>query len=187
ARAQAVAIAASRRLTRIRVHSPDAEHRARFADEIAERTGVPGTMLESADALLEASGIVSTATTANQPVFQADAIPVGLHVNAIGAHYPERRELDTATIARARLFVDDLARSELEDGEVRLAIRDGVSADSLQLESLADVAAGTAQGRRDDSELTVFLSGGLASEYLLAAAAVVEHAEQLGLGTRGAL
>jgi alanine dehydrogenase len=187
ARAQAVAIAASRPLSRILVYSPDPEHRTRFAGEIEARTNVRTEARDSADDVVEASDIVSTATTSHQPVFNGDALRPGTHVNAIGAHYPDRRELDATTLARARLFVDDRARSEIEDGEVRLAAADGVAPDSLRVASLADVVAGTSSGRAGDSDITVFLSGGLASEYLLAVAAVVERAEALGLGARVAL
>jgi ornithine cyclodeaminase/alanine dehydrogenase-like protein (mu-crystallin family) len=187
ARAQAVAIAASRELSQILVYSPDVEHCTRFADEIAVRTGVATEVLASADAVVEASDIVSTATTAHDPVFGGEVLRAGTHVNAIGAHYPDRRELDVTTIGRARLFVDDPARSDIEDGELRLARSDGVASESLHVASLADVVAGSATGRTDDSDVTVFLSGGLASEYLLAVAAVVERAEALGIGKRVAL
>src|SRR5262249_31855649 len=155
ARAQAIAIAASRPLRRVLVHSPNPEHRESFARDIGDQIGAPVEPLAAANARGSAADIVSTATPAIEPGLAAGAVRPGLHVNAIGAHYPDRRELDGAVIARARLFADDLARSRLEDGELQLAIAEGSAAEAPHVESLAAVAAGRATGRRESDEVTV--------------------------------
>lgn len=190
ASAQFHAIAASRSIARAYVFSRSPERRRHFADEMQSATGVPTEALGSADEVVEAADIVSTATTSTSPVFAARALHPGLHINAIGAHYPNRRELDGATMARSRVFADDPERSRLEDGELALAVAErttnGTAAPSAgpELIALADVVAGRTEGRRSPDEVTILLSGGLASEYLLAATAVVDRAEELGLGTR---
>jgi ornithine cyclodeaminase/alanine dehydrogenase-like protein (mu-crystallin family) len=184
AAAQLQAIAATRRLEGVYVYSRSPESRAAFAAEMAARTGLPVEALASSDDVVARAGIVSTATTSSEPVFPGTAVGPGLHVNAIGAHYPERRELDGATIARALVFVDDPDRSAEEDGELRLALLEGALPPGHVTTTLADVVAGRAAGRRGPEDVTVFLSGGLGSEYLAVAAAAVEHATRLGLGTR---
>ncbi len=184
ARAQLQAIAASRQIRRAYVFSPTAERRQAFARDMTRATGVEVEPLDSADAVVARSDIVSTATTAREPVFDAAAVHAGLHVNAIGAHYPDRREIDGPTIARALLFADEPERSNLEDGELALAIADGTLEPGTAATSLASVVAGTTRGRRSADDVTVFLSGGLGSEYVLVAGAIVDRAQELGLGTR---
>jgi ornithine cyclodeaminase/alanine dehydrogenase-like protein (mu-crystallin family) len=184
AAAQVQAIAATRHLQGVYVYSRSPESRATFAAEMTARTGLPVEALASSDDVVARAGIVSTATTSSEPVFPGTAVGPGLHVNAIGAHYPDRRELDGATIARARVFVDDPDRSAEEDGELRLALAEGAIHPDHAITSLAQVVAGRTVGRTAPGDVTVFLSGGLGSEYLAAAAAAVEHATRLGLGTR---
>jgi len=183
ARAQAVAIAATRPLSGCLVYSPDRDHREAFARELANETGLVVEARASADEVVAASDIVSTATTSRSPVFSFDSVRPGLHINAIGAHYPDRREIDEATVSRSRVFVDDLDRSRGEDGELRLATREG-ELPGVDAIGLADVVAGVSPGRSNGDDVTLFLSGGLASEYLTVASLAIERAEALGLGTR---
>ena len=184
AAAQLHAIAATRHLEAVYVYSPTAQRRNAFARDQGRAVGVEVVPLESAAEVVARSGIVSTTTTAREPVFPGSAVRDGLHVNAIGAHHPDRRELDGPTIARARVFADDPERARLEDGELALAVDEGALALDGEVIGLGAVVAGTVPGRRSPDEVTVFLSGGLGSEYLVVAAAVVDQAEALGLGTR---
>ena len=119
AAAQVQAIAATRHLDGVYVFSRSAQGRTAFAEEMTARTGTRVEALASAADVVARSDIVSTATTSGDPVIPDAAVRPGLHVNAIGAHYPDRRELEGATIARARVFVDDPDRSAEEDGELQ--------------------------------------------------------------------
>jgi ornithine cyclodeaminase/alanine dehydrogenase len=184
ARAALELMAAARPLDAVYVFSRDPGHRRDFAAAMRASTGLPVDALDSADEVVGRSDIVVTTTTAHAPVFTAAALHPGLHINAIGAHYPDRREIDGPTVARSRLFADDPARSRLEDGEVALAVEEGQLRPDPPLVGLAEVVSGTDPGRRSDEEVTLFLSGGSAGEYLAVAAAAVDGAERLGLGTR---
>ena len=75
-----------------------------------------------------------------------------------------------------------------EAGEFALAIREGAIAgvDHLRGE-LGEVLIGSAPGRADDAELTVFRSLGLAVEDLAAAQFAVAAARRLRLGVEVAL
>ena len=61
------------------------------------RRGEPGAVAEA--------DLVCTCTTSNAPLFDGTLLAAGVHVNAVGAHLPEARELDTATIRRGRIVV----------------------------------------------------------------------------------
>ena len=111
--------------------------------------------------------------------FQRSWLEPGAHINAVGSSIATVRELDDETMAEAALFCD--ARESLvnEAGDYLLA---GLSEESIRAE-LGEVLAGSADGRRDAKELTVFKSLGLAVEDLAAAEYVVRRAGETGTGT----
>ena len=125
-----------------------------------------------------------TATSSREPVLRRDWLAEGAHVNAVGASSPHARELDTATVAASALFCDSRESLRNEAGEFQLAIAEGlISGEEHVRAELGEVLAGTAAGRGDDAELTVFRSLGLAVEDLAAAQSAVAAAAEQGLGT----
>lgn len=113
--------------------------------------------------------IVCTCTTSATPVFDGGLLRPGTHVNAIGAHKPDARELDDRTIAAGRLVVDTLAATSA--GDLRDPLRDGVIAEGI-IEELSDVVR--SHRRASDEETTVFKSVGVAFEDLAVALAAFE-------------
>jgi ornithine cyclodeaminase/alanine dehydrogenase-like protein (mu-crystallin family) len=133
------------------------------------------------DALRDAD-VVVTATTAREPIVRREWLKQGAHVNAVGSSIPTTRELDTATMAAAALFVDRRESTLNESGDYLFAAQEGaIGPDHIRAE-LGEVLAGSAQGRRDDDELTVFKSLGIAVEDLAAAELVARKAEAEGVG-----
>ena len=124
------------------------------------------------------------ATNAREPVLQRAWLKAGAHVNAVGASTPRAREIDTATVAGSALFCDSRESVLAEAGEFQLAVTEGLisGAEYIRAE-LGEVLAGTAAGRRDDGELTLFRSLGIAVEDLAAAETAVAAARAQGLGT----
>ena len=94
---------------------------------------------------------------------------------------PQAREIDTATMAEAALFADSREAVCHEAGDYLLAAREG--ADNPVRAELGELLTGTAPGRADDGEITVFESLGLAAEDLAAASYLYEKATRLGAGT----
>jgi ornithine cyclodeaminase/alanine dehydrogenase-like protein (mu-crystallin family) len=180
------AIATVRRLTEIRVAGRDPDRAAAFAAEAARRHGLPVIACQDAQEALAGAEIVVTATNATQPVLRCDWLEAGTHINAVGACVPTARELDTETVAQARLVVDRRESALAEAGDVVLAAAQaGLGPEHIAAE-LGEVLIGAAPGRRDATELTVFESLGLAVEDLAAAAHVHRRALAEGRGTAAA-
>ncbi|HET9969879.1 MAG TPA: ornithine cyclodeaminase family protein [Streptosporangiaceae bacterium] len=180
-RAHAHAIAATRDLTGIRLAGRDLARTRTMAAELTGQLDVPVSAYDDVPAAVAGAGIVVTATTAAEPVLRREWLAPGAHVNAVGACVPDARELDTATMAEAAIFADSRESVGSEAGDFLLAERDGV-ANPVRAE-LGELLAGTATGRVDDDELTVFESLGLAAEDLAAASFLYEKAARLGAGT----
>jgi ornithine cyclodeaminase/alanine dehydrogenase-like protein (mu-crystallin family) len=183
ARAHIQALAACRELTGIRVAGREPSRARRFADDVAGLVPVPVTACDSAADALAGAGIVVTATTSAAPVVVRDWLAPGTHINAVGACVPTAREIDTATMAAASLFVDSRESAANESGDVLLAMADGaIGAGDIRAE-LGEVIIGTAPGRADDQEITLFESLGLAVEDFVAVAHAYRKAGLAGAGT----
>jgi ornithine cyclodeaminase len=121
-------------------------------------------------------------------VVRRDWFAPGAHINAVGASVPSARELDLDTVVACALFCDSRESLLGEAGEYRQAVEQGaIPGDDHVRASIGEVLAGIAPGRRNDSELTVFRSLGLAVEDLAAAERAVVRARELGIGIEVAL
>ncbi|MFM0633130.1 ornithine cyclodeaminase family protein, partial [Paraburkholderia xenovorans] len=66
------------------------------------------------------SDVVVTATPGKGPLFDAQAVQPGTHLNCVGADTKGKRELPEGLLARGRLFVDDRIQAR-EIGETQWA------------------------------------------------------------------
>ena len=170
----------------VRVYAPTHEHAHAVIDSI-ERTRAAGTLVAEAAAsardAVSGADVVVAATNSLTPVLELDWLAAGCHVNAVGASTPSARELTAETVAASALFADSRESLENEAGEYREALRLGLIGEDHVRAELGEVLAGLAPGRRDDREITLFRSLGLAVEDLAAAQHAVRAAARLGLGT----
>jgi ornithine cyclodeaminase/alanine dehydrogenase-like protein (mu-crystallin family) len=179
--AHAHALAATRSLTGIRLTGRDLARAREVAAELAAQLNVPVTAVGSGSEAVAGADIVVTATNSSQPVLRREWLAAGTHVNAVGSCVPHAREIDTATMAGAALFADSRESVRNEAGDYLLAAQEG--ADNPVRAELGELLTGTAPGRADDDEITVFESLGLAAEDLAAASYLYQEATRLGAGT----
>jgi ornithine cyclodeaminase/alanine dehydrogenase-like protein (mu-crystallin family) len=195
ARAHVRALAGVRDFERVRVYAPTRAHAQEMVQEMTEEMAreapEPGgaarpelSVAASAEEAVREADVVVTATSAREPVLRRAWLKPGAHVNAVGASTPQARELDTDTVAASALFCDSRESLRHEAGEFRLAVAEGKIAGEEHVRAeLGEVLAGTADGRRDPGELTLFRSLGLAIEDLAAAESAVAAATARGIGT----
>lgn len=129
ARAHVRAIAAVRPLQRIRVYSPTAANRERFALETAADLGVACEAAQTPRAALAGADIVVGAARSHDesPILHADMLADGMLVVSVGSTLPQQREIDTSVVARCDLIVSDVP-SELAhaSGDMRAAAKEGI-------------------------------------------------------------
>ena len=134
------------------------------------------------EAAVRQADVVVTATSSAEPVLRREWLKQGAHVNAVGACFPNTRELDSATVAGSTFFADRRESAENESGDYLLALAEGAIANGHIAAELGDVLTGAHPGRSSDDEITVFESLGLAVEDLFAAEYLVDRARQTGRG-----
>src|SRR5262249_42886127 len=108
----------------------------------------------------------------------------GTHINAVGAYGPDRRELDTETIRRSRVIIDDQSAAGREASEILIPIAEGAIQASHVAGNLSDLVSGKVVGRSSPDEVTVFKSSGLAIEDLVTARLAYSVELERGIGTR---
>jgi alanine dehydrogenase len=105
-----------------------------------------------------------------------------MHINAMGANWPQKRELDAAAVGRADLVVvDSIEQSKMEAGDLIQAFGEDQSRWSA-VQELSSIVAGKAPGRTNTDQITLFKSNGIATWDLAAAARVYEMAVARGMG-----
>jgi len=135
-----------------------------------------------ARAAVDGMDLVAAATSAAEPIFAGEWLAPGTHVNGIGSHAPGMRELDTATVKRARVIVDQRSAALAEAGDLIIPIQEGaITADHIVGE-LGDVVIGRVPGRVRADEVTLFKSEGLALQDVAVAAKVYALARARGIG-----
>ena len=184
ARAHIEAIAAVRPITTLRVWSRNGEHARRLADSIHKDLHLDASVATTGRDAVRDADIVCTVTSATEPVLCGDWLSPGTHVNAVGACTPNARELDSAAVVHSRLYVDRRESALKEPGDILVPLHDGEIGPEHVVAELGELLIGRGVGRRDDREITLFKSLGLAIEDLAAASHVYAQASLTDAGVR---
>jgi len=183
ARSHLAAMACVCPIRRVRVASRKREHAQKFATELGPHFAFPIEPVESVEAAVRGADLIVTATTAFEPILRCEWLSPGAHLNVVGSSIPTTREVDTATMAAASLFVDRRESTLNEAGDYLFAMREGaISPEHIRAE-IGEVLIGAKPGRITSEEITLFKSLGLAVEDLAAAEYVYRQAQTKQVGT----
>ena len=182
ARTQLEAVAAVRWLDRVRAFGRDLERREKFCREMTERIGVAVEPAASSQEAIKGAEILITATSATTVVLEGAWLVPGVHINTMGANWPQKREVDDAAVSRAdKVVVDSIEQAKMEAGDLIQAFGDDTSRwNSVQ--ELSEIVVGKIPGRTKPTEITLFKSNGIATWDLAAAVRVYEMAIAQNMG-----
>jgi ornithine cyclodeaminase/alanine dehydrogenase-like protein (mu-crystallin family) len=182
ARTQLQAIARVRKLTAVRASGRNPDRLHAFCRDMSNELGVPVEPAASAEEATRFGEIVTTATTAQQPVVLGECLPPGAHVNAIGANAANRRELDDQAVRRASLIaVDSLEQSRKESGDLIQGLAN-LGREWESVIELHSVVTGKHPGRSSADQITLFKSHGIALWDVAVAGFIYQQALQKGKG-----
>ena len=177
ARSHLAAMACVRPIKRVRVASRNLEHTREFAKEMSAHYPFPIEPAENVAAAVHEADLIVTATSSSEPVLRREWIAAGAHLNVVGASLPSAREVDTATMAAASLYVDRRESTLNESGDFLFAVRDGAIGSEHIRAEIGEVLIGVKPGRTQADEITLFKSLGLAVEDVAAAEYVYRRAQ----------
>ena len=159
---QAWAVFEACELETIRLFDLSDERMRRFAEEMSPKLGVDIIPSSSGAEAVADADVVVTATTSKNPVIRREWLGDRVHVGAIGAFYPDWRELDTATVSEAKVVVDSREAIMEEAGDILIPISEGAITEDHIYAELGELVLGKKEGRTPEDGLTVFKSVGLA-------------------------
>ncbi|MBD7939951.1 ornithine cyclodeaminase family protein [Brevundimonas guildfordensis] len=178
---QVAAVAAVRPLERIAVWSPTPAKREALAERVEAELGIKALAAATLDEALDGADIVTLATRARSPFLKSDALPAGVHINAVGAITPERAEFETALLDRATVIsADSVPQARKLSREFMQAYGED-EARWARLQPLSRLVA-EGRGRPAEADLTVFKAMGMGISDLSLAVAILKRAKAAGLG-----
>jgi alanine dehydrogenase len=181
-RTQLEALSLARTITGVHAFSRNPEHRERFAKEMTAQLGLPVVAVPTAQEAVRGADIVVTSTTSTDPVLDGSWLARGMHINAIGANFPQKHELDGAAIRRCDIIVaDSREQSKMESGDLIQMYGDDKRRWSGVVE-LAEIVAGKTPSRSNPEQITLFKSNGIAIEDIVVAGKIYELARERGMG-----
>jgi ornithine cyclodeaminase len=183
ARTHLIALACVRQIKRARVACRNIDHAVQLVQEMQDQVPFPLEPVAANEAAVRDADIVVTATSATEPVVKREWIADGAHINAIGTHSPQSREIDTATMAAARIFTDRRESILNEAGDYVLAAQEGAVTPESIVAEIGELVVGTKQGRTSPTEITLFKSLGLAVEDVVSAEYLFRKATAENVGT----
>ena len=183
ARTQLWAMAVARDLAMAYVYDIVDEAVMKFIEEMSTKLDLEIVRADSPDHVLGEVDIICTATSSPTPIFDGYKIREGTHINSVGSHFPNVRELDTTTIKRSKLIADSYEACLNEAGDIMIPIQEGAINKSHLHAEIGEIITGKKPGRTDDKEITLFKSNGLAIQDAATAKLVYEKAVQAGIGT----
>jgi ornithine cyclodeaminase len=155
---QALAFRAICGIDTVRLYDIDRVATAKAVQNL-QGSGLMVVSCASAEQAVEGAQIITTCTADKQyaTILSDNMVGTGVHLNAIGGDCPGKTELHCDILLRSEIFVEYPPQTRIE-GEIQQLAADH------PVTELWQVIAGTAIGRTDERQLTLFDSVGFAIE-----------------------
>jgi len=192
AEGQVQAAALVRPLKRVKVFSPNPDHRKEFVGKMEKAIGVEITAVDSPEKVFHGADIVLSATTSMRPVFNAKGIEEGTHLGSINVV-----ETDPASFERSDLVVVNvrpfggegelvrdfvMGNKKLDTGGANIN-RQAAKLDWSAMHELGELLTGKIRGRKKPEEITFHCNNiGLGIQHAATGARILANARRLGLG-----
>jgi alanine dehydrogenase len=188
------AIAKVRPIKKIKIYSPNSNHRESFARRMSQDMSIEVVPVENPKDVMAGSDIVAACSSSAVPVVRGQWLEPGMHVLAVSA-----TEIEDDVLRRCDEYV--YSRPPYTDHQVTVPadqipdslpmkayLRDSwierekrlLSGEKLKF--LSDVILGKTAGRAGDEEITCFVSHGIPIQFAATAYRVHQRARENGLG-----
>lgn len=181
---QVSGVCTERPIEKVKIFSRHRAGSEALAREVKRRLSIDAEVKESASLCARGSDVVVTATTSATPVLTGRMVDEGTHVIAMGAYTPESREVDSALVRGSSVYADSSEAVWAEAGDILIPLKEGAIGKKHLQGDLTGLVSGRTKGRRNEKELTLFKSVGLAFEDTAVAALVYKEAAKKRRGKR---
>lgn len=154
ARHQVRCLRVVRSCSRVVAWSPTRTRLEAYCTEMAA-DGYDVTAAEEIEQVCAEADVLVTATPSNAPLVRAEWLREGVHVTAVGADAPGKRELEAACLTRADLVVVDRYEQCAAFGELKHALDAGRLARRDIHAQLGEIVADRKSGRTSPRQITI--------------------------------
>ena len=187
AECQLEAMLTVRNLKLVKVFDMDLERAHEFCIEMSQKFAEFGTEISVAKTTREAienADIITTVTTSKIPVIDGQYLKKGAHINAVGSYTPVMQEIDEYTMKNAdKVFVDSKDAVLSESGDLIIPIGKGIIDISRVNGEIGEVLLGKIEGRKNDNEITLYKTVGIAVMDVVTAYDIYNCALKMHVGT----
>ena len=169
------AVLAVRGIDKVFAYDIDESMRKSFAIDMQMQTGISVEPISDLSAATRQSDIIITCTTSTKPFLTSAHVRPGTFIAAVGADSEHKHEVDPALFSGGRI-VTDLTDQSATIGDLHHALACGILRREDVYAELGDIVSGKMEGRRNDEDIIVFDSTGMALQDVAAAAIVYEKA-----------
>jgi len=174
AEGQALAAGIVRKLNRVKVFSPNAEHRKAFAAKLEKAMQLEVEPVESGAAACHGSDILLSATTSMAPVFEFKWLEEGTHLGSINIVEADPRSFQKSD--RVVVNIRPFGGGSINKRSAKLHWE--------KMSDLGELLTGRTAGRKKADEITFHCNNiGLGIQHAASGARVLANARRLGLGT----
>jgi ornithine cyclodeaminase/alanine dehydrogenase-like protein (mu-crystallin family) len=169
---------------KVKVFSPNAEHRKSFVDEMSEETGVTGEPVASAEEATRRCDVVCSATNSSRPVLNLDWLEPGMHYNSIREFETDLDVLEKCDVIAIHTNFGGIQHYQppgiMDDMP---GVRREKPRDWSKYPEICDLIAGKAPSRTNDRQITFFLNNvGTGVQFAAMGYCAYKGAKEQGLG-----
>ncbi len=191
AESQLQAVLAVRPIKRVRVAGLDVQRAEAFVQRMKEKKVVSDrvdmAVSQNLNRDVAQAHIITTATTAAEPVFDGNYLQPGTHINGVGSYTPYLSEIPPEVLEKAGKIYVDTKDAIKESGDFRKPIDRGCFREEQITGELGRLIEGKIKGRENEEEITFLETTGNAVFDLVVGREIYEQALKMGVGTRACL
>jgi len=169
---------------KVKVFSPNAEHRKSFVEEMQKDTGVEGEPVGSAGEAARGVDVICSATNSSRPVLRIDWLEPGMHYNSIREFETDMAVLDKCDIVAIHTRFGGIQHYQppgiIEDMP---GVRREKPRDWTRYPEISDLIAGKVPSRANERQITFFLNNvGTGVQFAAMGYCAYKGAKEKGLG-----
>lgn len=158
----------------IEVWARNSDKAQALLDSLKEQGFTNVSLANDLQAAIQKADVISSATLSKEPIIKGEWLKPGVHLDLIGSHTPKTREADDEVIRRSTIYADSREGALHETGELAIPIASGLLDPKDVQADLVELCKANKLARKNEEEITLFKSAGLAIEDLAAALIVYE-------------
>ncbi|MEK7783526.1 MAG: ornithine cyclodeaminase family protein, partial [Candidatus Binatota bacterium] len=173
-----------RPIKRVKIFSPNPDHRKAFAAQMERETEIPTEVVDSAEAAVKNCDIVCSATNSSRPVIKADWLEPGMHYNSIREFETDEAALEKSDVVAIHTRFGGIQHFQPPGIDKDLpAVRREKPRDWSRYPEISDLLVGRVPGRTSDKQITFFLNNvGTGVQFAAMGYCAFRAAKEKGLG-----